>query len=88
MAQDGFLPKLFATRKQIPRAAILIQAVLSTIVVWIAKLQDFDFLFGINPLGLRSVGHRQLWWIHRKIPDAEPIRWYEHLSAAIFLAFT
>lgn len=88
MAQDGFLPKLFATRKQLPRAAILIQAVLSTIVVWIAKLQDLIFYLGLTLSACGALAIASIWWIHRKIPDAEPIRWYEHISAAIFLAFT
>lgn len=58
MAADGVMPRLFAARRQIPHRAIVIQAALSLIVVWVAKLNDLIGYLGLT-LSAWHIGDRQ-----------------------------
>ena len=87
MANDGVLPRLFAARKRIPRRAIVVQGILSAIVVWIAKLPDLLNYLGLTLSTCGALAIACIWWIRRKYPEAEAIRWYEHLCAGIYVLF-
>jgi len=54
MAEDGRFPRWFSRRKEVPARAILLQAALSIIVVWISDLRELLGYIGFT-LGLCSV---------------------------------
>ena len=87
MARDGVMPKLFAS-KRVPRRAIFVQAALSLIFVWAATLQAIVGYLGLTLAACGAIAIASIWWLPKKIPDAAPIRIYEHICAAIFLLFT
>ncbi len=88
MASDGVMPKLFAARKTVPRRAIAVQAILSLIVVWIAPLNDLIGYLGLTLSACGALAIASIWWLPKKMPEALPIRWYEHWSAVLFVLFS
>lgn len=48
MAEDGVLPALFRTYGETPRAAIALQVVLASIVIWIAEIQELLSYLGFT----------------------------------------
>jgi APA family basic amino acid/polyamine antiporter len=54
MADDGVLPSVLKFTGEVPRAAILLQAILALVVVWISTLQQLLSYLGFT-LGLSSV---------------------------------
>jgi APA family basic amino acid/polyamine antiporter len=53
MAEDGLLPRLFASRSEVPAAAILFQSALSVLVVWVSGLEQLLSYIGFT-LGLSA----------------------------------
>lgn len=85
MAADRVMPKLFAMKRGIPRRAIIVQAGLSTIVIWISKLEELIAFLGLTLSACGALSIASIWWLPRKLQNANRIRWYEHLCSAIFV---
>ncbi len=88
MAADRVMPKLFASRKGIPRRAIMTQAILSIIVCWVTGLPDLIGYLGLTLSACGALAIASIWWLPNKIQSAKPIRVYEHLCATLFVVMS
>lgn len=88
MAEDGLFPAFFRMGRQVPGRAVLLQALLAVVVVWISGLADLLSYVGFT-LGLSSaaaiVGLLRVRW--REGAAAVPIPGYP-LTPFLFLAGT
>ena len=77
MADDGLFPRLFASTREVPTAAVILQALLAIMVVWISQLRELlgyiGFTLGLSAL-LTVVALSLLRW--REGPDKVPIPLY------------
>jgi amino acid transporter len=85
MAHDGVMPKLFGHQGDTPRVAIAIQAVLSIVVVWTTKLEELIGYLGLTLTVCGAMAITSGWMIRSRYPQAQPLRWFEHLCMAIFV---
>lgn len=85
MAEDGNLPKFFRMSDQVPRTAIMVQAVLSIIVVWVSQIKDIVTYLGLTLTACGALAVSSVWIARRFMAEQSPIKWYEHLAAAIYV---
>lgn len=88
MSRDGVMPKWFDSRRGIPRLAIVIQGLLSILVVWTADLKSLIGYMGLTLSACGALAISGIWWMKYRIPNAKPLRWYEHFAAVIFVVIT
>ncbi|MCY2975686.1 MAG: APC family permease [Planctomycetota bacterium] len=88
MADDRLLPRLFQHSNNVPRVAIFVQAVLSIAVVYAANLRDLIGFLGLTLTACGAMTIASMWRIHRVLPDAPLLKWYEHLTSAVFIGLT
>ncbi len=88
MADDRLLPKLFQHSNEVPRVAILVQAILSIAVVYASNLRDLIGYLGLTLTACGAMAIASVWRIHRVLPDAPLLKWYEHIASAIFIGLT
>lgn len=85
MAADGKLPKFFDSQDDAPRLAILFQAALSCVVVWITYLKQLIEYLGLTLSACGALAICTLWISRKQLTKRYPIRWYEHVCAAIYV---
>jgi APA family basic amino acid/polyamine antiporter len=85
MAEDGVMPKIFVSRGGIPRVAIVIQALLSIVVVWLSSLESLLSYLGLTLTVCGAMAIASGWMIRWRYPEAAPLRWYEHGAMAVFV---
>ncbi len=88
MAEDGVMPRIFRTDGGAPRWATLAQALLSIVAVFTADLLQLMKYLGLTLSACGALAVLSLWWARRRIPDAEPLRWWETFSVAVYLLIT
>ena len=88
MAADRVMPKLFASKKGIPRRAIMTQAILSIIVCWVTGLPDLIGYLGLTLSACGALAIASIWWLPKKIQSVRPIQVYEYVCATLFIAMS
>ena len=86
MAEDGRMPKLFRISDQVPRTAIVAQGLLSIAVVWISQIQDIVKYLGLTLTACGALAVSSVWIAHKFMAEKSPIKWYEHVAAAIYVS--
>ncbi len=85
MAEDGRMPKLFRISDQVPRTAIIVQGLLSIVVVWVSKIEGIVKYLGLTLTACGALAVSSVWIARKFMAEQSPIRWYEHLAAAIYV---
>lgn len=85
MAADGKLPRFFASDNSTPRLAIILQAALSCLVVWITYLKELIEYLGLTLSACGALAICTLWLSRKQLAARYPIRWYEHFCAAVYV---
>lgn len=85
MAEDGKLPNFFRMSDQVPRTAIIVQGLLSIVVVWISQIKDIVTYLGLTLTACGALAVSGVWIAGRFMAEQNPIKWYEHLAAAVYV---
>ena len=87
MAEDGLFPRIFATRRDVPSPAILLQAALAMIVVWVTGLADLLGYIGFT-LSLSAAATVGALFVlrHREGSATVPIPGYPWVPALFVIA--
>ena len=85
MAEDGLLPKWLRASEQVPRTAIVLQAMLSIVVVWISQIQDIVKYLGLTLTACGALAVSSVWIARRFLSGQSPIKIYEHIAAAVYV---
>ncbi|RMF41110.1 MAG: APC family permease [Planctomycetota bacterium] len=89
MADDGVMPGLFRTGANgVSRAAVLAQAALGIAALLIAGLRELMNYLGLTLSACGALTVLSLWWIHRRLPDAQPVRGWETAAMLVYLGIT
>jgi amino acid transporter len=88
MAEDGVMPKLFHSAGGAPRWATTVQAGLSCVAVFMADLLQLMKYLGLTLSACGALAVLSLWWARRRIPDAQPLRWWETAAMFVYLLIT
>ncbi|GIX00434.1 MAG: amino acid permease [Pirellulaceae bacterium] len=89
MAKDGVMPAVLAAADgHPPRAATLLQAVLSIVCVLLATLPQLISYLGLTLSACGALTVASLWWIRHRLPHAAPIRWGESVALMLYLVIT
>lgn len=87
MAEDGLFPRLFTSTGDVPTAAVVLQAGLATLVVWISQLRELlgyiGFTLGLSTI-LTVIALVSLRW--REGPERVPISGYPWIPLVFALA--
>jgi APA family basic amino acid/polyamine antiporter len=86
MAQDGYLPRWLGEHGGVPRAAIIVQSLLSGAIVWLATVRGLIGYLGLTLTLCGALATCTLWIARKELATEKPIRWYEHLALGIYLA--
>ncbi len=87
MADDGVMPSIFRSDAA-PRWALVVQAALSLIAVFVADLLQLMTYLGLTLSACGALAVLSLWWVRRKLPDAHPLLWWETLAMLVYLGIT
>lgn len=87
MAEDGVMPAFFKGDGS-PRLAIVAQAALSLVAIFIANLLQLMTYLGLTLSACGALAVLSLWWVRHKLPDAHPLRWWETLAMWLYLLIT
>ena len=87
MAEDGVMPRFFRAEGS-PRLAILAQAMLSLIAVFMADLLQLMTYLGLTLSACGALAVLSLWWVRDKLPEAQPLRWWETGAMLVYLGIT
>ena len=88
MARDGVLPRIFARGGEAPTLAVLLQAGLAVVVVWLSELAELLGYLGFTlSLSAAATVGAAVWLRRHEGPRAVPIAGYP-LVPAIFVVFT
>jgi amino acid transporter len=88
MAQDGTMPRWLDGQGRTPILATVMQAALSIIAVFAAKILELMKYLGLTLSVCGVLAVVSLWWVRRKLPDTKPLAWWEHLSTALYVMIT
>ncbi len=88
MAEDGVMPKIFRGGASVPRLGTLIQAVLSITAVFIADLLQLMKYLGLTLSACGGLAVLSLWWVRKKLPATQQLRWWETLAMVTYLTIT
>lgn len=88
MAEDGVMPKLFHSAGGAPRWATAVQAGLSCVAVFMADLLQLMKYLGLTLSACGALAVLSLWWARRRIPGAQPLRWWETAAMCVYLLIT
>ena len=87
MAEDGLFPKRFTSMGDVPTAAVVLQAGLATLVVWMSQLRELlgyiGFTLGLSTI-LTVIALVSLRW--REGPEKVPIPGYPWITLLFLLA--
>lgn len=86
MARDGWFPRWFGADEEVPRNAIVVQAVLSCCIVWLASVLQLISYLGITLTACGALATSTLWIAYRELHARRPIAWWEHACLAIYVA--
>jgi amino acid transporter len=85
MARDGWFPKWFGAHADVPRVAILIQALLSAGLVWLASALELISYLGLTLTACGAIATSTLWIAYREMQARAPIRGWEHLALGLYI---
>jgi len=90
MAQDGVMPKVFGHGNDRNGAfwATVLQAALSLIAIFIASLLSLLKFLGLTLSACGALAVLSLWWVHRRLPDAKPLRVWEIICLNIYVGIS
>jgi APA family basic amino acid/polyamine antiporter len=88
MADDHLLPRLFRQSNNVPRIAIVVQAVLAVVIVYASNLRDLIGFLGLTLTACGAMTVASIWRIKHVFPDASALKWYEQFAAAVFIVLT
>ena len=89
MADDGVMPSLFRTGPDgMSQAAVVTQAGLGIAALLIAGLRELMNYLGLTLSACGALTVLSLWWIHHRLPDAEPVRRREAVAMLVYLVIT
>jgi len=88
MADDHMLPMFFTTKNEVPRSAMVVQAILAIVIVYASNLRDLIGFLGLTLTACGAITVASVWRIKSVYPDRPSLRWYEHLSAFVFVVLT
>ena len=88
MARDGVMPSFLDSQGKVPRLAVVVQCVLSILIVQLASVQTLLSYLGLTLSACGALAVATVWRIHRKFPQAKPIKWWEHVCSALYVGGT
>jgi len=88
MADDHLLPKLFKTTGDVPRLAILVQAILAIVIVYVSNIRDLIGFLGLTLTACGAITVASIWRIKKVCPESQRLRLHEHVAATIFILLT
>ena len=88
MSEDGVMPKLFNSDGNTPRIATVFQAVLSIVAVFAADLLELMTYLGLTLSACGALAVMSLWWMRKRLPNAQPLQWWENLALSIYVLIT
>ncbi|GAB5403216.1 MAG: APC family permease [Aureliella sp.] len=88
MAADGVMPKIFLEGGGSPKAALLLQATLSIVAVFIAGLLGLMEYLGLTLSACGALTILSLLWVGRKYPEMKRLSWLELTATLCYLAMT
>ncbi len=94
MARDGVMPKFLDFSHGVPRAAIVLQGLLSMAVVWFSTLEQLISYLGMTLSACSALAVASIWRINAVQTTEQPgdryapVAWWEHLAAAIYIVGT
>lgn len=86
MSLDGVMPKMIGGSSF--RPAILVQAALSTVAVFLGDLLQLMTYLGLTLSACSALTVSSLWWIHRHHPDGRPLNWIERSAVFVYMAIS
>lgn len=86
MAEDGWLPRWLGAGSRVPRGAIIVQALVSSAVVWIASVLELISYLGLTLTACGALATSTLWVAHREMSQRRAIAWWEHAALAVYIA--
>ncbi len=86
MAEDGVFPQVMRLRDGVPKGAIVIQALLAVVVVWISSLQDLLSYLGFT-LSLSSAGAVACLFVLHRQSDRE-VSLVARIAAIVYVMMT
>jgi len=86
MSLDGVMPRMIGSSSF--RPAILIQAVLSAITVFLGDLLQLMTYLGLTLSACSALTVGSLWWIHRHQPEGHPLTLVERLAVFVYFAIS
>lgn len=88
MARDGVMPRILDTDSEVPRAAVIVQCALSLVAIWIASIPQLLAYLGLTLSACSALTIATIWRLSTIIPDSKSLRWWEHLSAIVYILGT
>ncbi|MEM7475432.1 MAG: APC family permease [Planctomycetota bacterium] len=88
MAEDGAMPQILKGKVGSPVQAIVFQAILSIIPLFLANLLELMQYLGLTLSACGALAVTSLWWVRAKLPEAKPLRAYEIVALVIYLGIT
>ncbi|MCA9192280.1 MAG: APC family permease [Planctomycetales bacterium] len=88
MADDGVMPRILSSTGRWPQLATLVQALLAIIVLHMASLFQLMSYLGLTLSACGALAVLSLWWIQRRVPDAQPLSILELVAVIVYLAVT
>lgn len=85
MARDGWLPRWFGADAEVPRNAIVVQAILSSVIVWMASVLQLISYLGITLTACGALATSTLWIAYREMASRKPIAWWEHAALCVYI---
>lgn len=85
MARDGWLPRWFGADAVVPRNAIVVQAILSSVIVWMASVLQLISYLGITLTACGALATSTLWIAYREMASRKPIAWWEHAALCVYI---
>ncbi len=89
MARDGVMPKVLDFAGGVPRAAIVLQGLLSIAVVWLSTLEQLIGYLGMTLSACSALAVASVWCFNKAQKfEGSPVRWWEYTAAAVYILGT
>jgi APA family basic amino acid/polyamine antiporter len=86
MARDGWLPRWLGPQGEVPRGALVVQALASGLIVWLADVLQLVSYLGLTLTACGAVATSTLWIAYREMNRRLPVQWWEHAALAAYIA--
>jgi APA family basic amino acid/polyamine antiporter len=85
MARDNLLPGIVLGPSQNTRRAVLIQAILCCVVVWVSTIEGLISYLGLTLTACGAMAVSSVWFAKSRLEQASPILLHEHAATAIYV---